>query len=196
MGCLMRVNKVVFFFLVSFIFPKDTSFPEWINSELNLLDPLCKAEFLFHDVQTNTKITTTLYIDNQNKKFRLEVEDRIIVSDTTTWKSVLKKNNQLFIQNVSKNERLYFKLLSRDYLIKSFIRQELNNGLTSFYFYLEEISCSMIIHIDELSTIKNIDLEINGNYYSIDNLVISNNFDPSLAFKMQEEDFIIFDLRE
>ena len=192
----MKLNKVIFFFFLGFIFARDISFSDWINSDLKLLNPFCKADLIFQDIQTNTNIKTTLYIDNQNKKFRLEAEDRIIVSDTITWKSLLKKSDQLFIQNVSKNERLYFKILSRDYLIKSFLRQELNKGMTSLHFYLEEISCSMIVHLDSLDVIHKIDLETNGNYYGIHNLLISNNFDPSLIFKLEEDNFIIFDLRE
>ena len=192
----MKVNKVVFFFLLGFIFARDISFSDWINSDLKLLNPLFKADLIFHDIQTNTNIKTTLYIDNQNKKFRLEAEDRIIVSDTITWKSLLKKSDQLFIQNVPKNERLYFKLLSRDYLIKSFLKQESNKGMTSFHFYLEEISCSMIVHLNSLDVIYKIDFETNGNYYGIYDLLISNNFDPSLTFKLEEDNFIIFDLRE
>ena len=192
----MRANKVVFFFLVCLFFAKDTSFSDWINSEKSLFGQYFKAEFEFNDTKSNVDIPIVLYVDNQNKKFRLEVEDKIIVSDTITWKSLLEKSNQIFIQSVSKNERLYFKLLSKEYLVKSFFKEEVKNDLNSFHFYLEEISCLMKVYVNESSIINHINFEINGNNFNINNLYVSNDFDSSSVFKLHEQDFIIFDLRE
>ena len=196
MGYLMIQNKVVFFFLVGFFFAKNSSFSNWINSEKSLFGQYFKAEFEFNNINSNVTIPIVLYVDSKNKKFRLEAEDRIILSDTTTWKSLLEQSNQIFIQSVTANERLYFKLLSKEYLVKSFLKEEIKNGFNSFHFYLKEISCLMAIFVDEYDIINHINFEINGNSFNINNLHVSNSFDSSSVFELQEQGFIIFDLRE
>ncbi len=192
----MIQNKVVFFFLVGFFFAKNSSFSNWINSEKSLFGQYFKAEFEFNNTNSNVTIPIVLYVDSKNKKFRLEAEDRIILSDTTTWKSLLEQSNQIFIQSVTTNERLYFKLLSKEYLVKSFLKEEIKNDFNSFHFYLKEISCFMAIFVDEYNIINHINFEINGNSFNINNLHVSNSFDSSSVFELQEQGFIIFDLRE
>ena len=192
----IKLYTIVSLIFVGVVFLKSISFKSWVDSSLNIFDKLYKVEFLFHDFQENIKIPVILYIDNQNKRFRLEAGDRIIVSDTITWKSLLKKNNQVFIQNVSINDKFYFNLFSKEYLVKSFLNQGLDKDLNSYNFYFEEINSLIKTSIDQKGMIKKIDVRNNENQYTIDNLFFSNDFNSKLIFNLEEESYIIFDLRD
>tara|TARA_B100000902_G_C27109969_1_gene813049 strand:+ start:170 stop:736 length:567 start_codon:yes stop_codon:yes gene_type:complete len=187
------INLVLFLTVCFASNPVDNWFEqnrEVLSSNIKSASIHYEAKSQFYDQLNNTSSSIKI-IFAENKKFRIAFENRIIVSDGTTWKVYNILSNQLFIQNPDKKlEKLlfvWFKLKK----IKTFSAKKINDKEYEISFFETSNKARLFFNnIDDLQhvLIINDDLEI-----KISNIELKkeNSIDLTVGNKNTE----IFDLR-
>tara|TARA_B100001250_G_scaffold261148_1_gene224947 strand:+ start:3689 stop:4279 length:591 start_codon:yes stop_codon:yes gene_type:complete len=189
------------FFLINFLLLLTICFAfsspnNWINNNKEILSSDLKSASINLEInslsfqQIDNSSRSVKFFLAADKKFRIDFDNRIIVSNGKNWKIYDKTSNQLFIQNPDKKlEKLLFSW-SKIKKIKTFVFKKINKNEYGFILFDKENSAKLIFNKNELVEIliANDDLEV-----KISDIVLSK--EKSIDLTVGNIDSEIFDLR-
>jgi len=174
------------------------SYDTWIDRYSHILESDIKsASFKISINSKNSKfvrdsiIVGSIVID-KDKKFRINLNSRSIVSDGLSWKSYDKRNNQIYIQQVDKYfEKKIFSWL--DYNKLKFIpKKQMEDGGYNLNF-INDNNNILIYFFKNSNEIKSIEFNDNNYVYKIRNIIL--NIEKSINLNLGDEETLVFDLR-
>ena len=189
---LIKINLLVCFFT----FSNANQLDDWLEKYeqiLNSDNKMIKFDISNYD-NNNIPIrnfSNAKFFLGKNKKFRFEIEKRIVVSDGKLWKSYNSKTNQIFIQKKDKKvEKLIF-LFEKISNFRSFIHEQDNEIYTVRIFKNQKKS---IVYFNKLNNeLDSIIIDINGGKLIVKNIFLESI--DSLNFLVGNKNTSIIDLR-
>lgn len=189
------------FFLINFLLLFTICFASsspnnWIDNNKEILSSNLKSATINLEInslssnQIDNSSSSVKFILAADKKFRIDFDKRIVVSNGENWKIYDKISNQLFIQNPDKKlEKLLFSW-SKIKKIKTFVFKKINKNEYDFILSNKENTAKLIFNKNELVEILivNDDLEV-----KISDIVLSK--EKSIDLTVGNIDSEIFDLR-
>ena len=108
------INNIYIYISISITFAN--SFNQWVESnEVFFLEDIKKIKFQLHQINDIYKQYDCSLVICDEKKFRLEIGPRIIISDGNSWKSYDNRNNQILIQEPDRKiERILFSWINKN----------------------------------------------------------------------------------
>ena len=184
------VKNLYLFFLINFLFSLEC-YEKWYEHNINV-----NNNFYEINANINNDSFLKIYTDN-NQKYRLELSEKIIITDSLKTISYNKKNNQLYIENTDRKlSDLIFSFFDIN-MLKNKVKKTDSNYLK----LKKNVYGNVHVHFNNKCTfIDSIIINRMKNKFSIKNISVnligeSVNVDSLFTLDIDENEVFKYDLR-